>query len=348
MEEERFSAKWLPDKKDYHDFGRIHIKKSKVSVLYLVLAIVFFVLNIALTIAGIDLGSIVLTVAYLMFFYWLFFGEFIGRNAYKSITKQSKGLEQTMYFGDTSFSLYTELSSGNTNYKALESVCENDNIFALYVSKAAAHVLPKRAFVEGTPEAFRSFIEGKTGQPVKRFRTVDRLGGRIAAAILGFVVMVVGLVGAMLVHDAISEREKTFTEGDYSITLTGQFSKDMEAAGESGDYCDFFSDDVGVCVFREEDRDVIEYFEHQPTLEEYANDWLEYWGVAHAAMTSGEDGSLRVKYDFTDDAGETYYYYDVIRHENGCYWMTEFCCFKEDQTRYAEKFVTWGDSIEIR
>ena len=48
MDGANFVAKVVPEKKHYKEFGRIHMKKTKLFIVYLILGIVFYAADFAL------------------------------------------------------------------------------------------------------------------------------------------------------------------------------------------------------------------------------------------------------------------------------------------------------------
>lgn len=75
-------------------------------------------------------------------------------------------------FDDASFASRTPVSEETVRYHAICEVVESDDLYALFVGKRQAHLLSKAGFLTtgGSPEAFRTFIEEKTGKKIRRVR----------------------------------------------------------------------------------------------------------------------------------------------------------------------------------
>lgn len=333
----------MPEKKYFRDFGRIHAKKSKLSLFFLIFALVLFAVVIVLTyLVGINDTNYALTAAYVMFFYYLFFGDSIGKSSYRSIHKKQQGLPQTYYFGETCFSTYTELESSSINYQAIGDVYENGRIFALYNTKSTAFIIPKSSFTEGTPVQFRQFISEKTGRPVKRVRTYDRTALKIVVAVLSFILMLGLWVLADWLHEQKAAQPQTFTVDNYSITLTTEFK---EEAVDDFDLA-LFTDNVGVFITGSTDA-------------EFTTDWGEadsvqgcMENIAIAIGLSADDvwtvgDRAYMEYTAEDDDGSIWYYYTILCRDDDILWLTELCCPEEDMNTYYDPFNLWEVSITI-
>lgn len=344
MDENRFSAKVIPEKKYYKDFGCIHMKKSKNSLLFLILTIISFSADMVLTYCqGFGTISSMLTFTYLMFFYWLFYGDFIGGVAYRNIHKKQQGLPQTYYFGETNFSIYTELENSAVNYQALGDVYENGRIFALYNTKNTAFIIPKSSFVEGTPIQFRSFIGEKIGKEVKRVRTYDRTALRIVIAVLAFVFMFGAMFFADWLHDKTYEQPQTFSKGDYSVTLTREFEEDTF----DDLYLGVFRDDVGILVYRYTEEELAAVVGESDSTLGYMQNLAEYFQLDRSDACWGSGGMACLEYTSEVD-GDTWYYYDVLQMKGDILWLTEFFGPEEQADAYAEDFAAWAKTINIK
>ena len=52
-------------------------------------------------------------------------------------------------------------------YENIGSVCEMKDYFVFFLGKRHGQIYPKSAFLEGTPEDFRTFIKEKTGKEIR-------------------------------------------------------------------------------------------------------------------------------------------------------------------------------------
>lgn len=343
MEENRFSARVVPEKKYFKDFGRIHMKKSKSSLVLLIMALVFFAITLAITyLDGIGSTSYALTAAYMLFFWWLFFGDFMGRAAYRSLYKKQQGLPQTYYFGEMGLSTYTELESSSVNYQAIGDVYENGRIFALYNSKNTAFVIPKSSFTEGTPAQFRQFIGEKTGKKVKRVRTYDRTALKIVAAVLSFLLMLGVWILADWLHEQKAAVPQTFTVDNYSITLPGDFKEDTI------EDCDLavFTDTVGVLVYRFDAEERTDLFGQAESVHGYMLNYAVNIGLSADDMWL-EGGAAYLEYISTVD-GEDWYCLDVLHLRGDTLYLTEFFCPDEESDAHLDDLATWEKSITIK
>lgn len=343
MEETRFSARVVPEKKYFKDFGRIHAKKSKLSLLFLIFALVLFAVVIVLTyLVGINDTNYALTAAYVMFFYYLFFGDSIGKSSYRSIHKKQQGLPQTYYFGETCFSTYTELESSSINYQAIGDVYENGRIFALYNTKSTAFIIPKSSFTEGTPVQFRQFISEKTGRPVKRVRTYDRTALKIVVAVLSFILMLGTWLLADWLHGQKSAQPQTFTVDNYSITLTSAFEEDTV---EGYDLV-VISDDAAVFLSRYTTTEFGEYFGEADNVQGYMENVAVYMGFT-AGDVWMDSGTAHLEFS-NDVDGNTYYYFTVLQLQGDTLYLTEFSCLDTEIDAHVDDFLTWEESITIK
>lgn len=345
MEENRFSAKVIPEKKNYKDFGRVHMKKSKASLLFLIFSIVLFALDMVLAYLNgfSELSTATVTLTYLMFFYWLFYGDFIGRASYRNINKKQQGQPLTYYFGDSSLSAYSELVSSNASYEAISDVYENDNIFVLYNSKSTGFVIPKNCFTEGTPDTFRTFITEKIGKPVKRVRTRDRLALRIVIAVLAFAVMIGSLVAVDFIRDRVSSEPAEFTTDNYSIMLTKEFEQDNDGDWDLG----AFTDEAGVIVYRYTQEEISDYVGEADSAMGYLQNMAENWGLEREDVYLNMHGAACMEY-ISEVDGEDWYYYDVVYLKGDDLWMTEFFCPDSESDDYYDLFDNWASSITIK
>lgn len=346
MENSSFVARLVPEKKNYKEFGRIHMKKSKLFLLYLILGIVLYAVQFCLVaFAGIEVGNFVITLAYLLIFYCLFMGDFIGASSFRAINKKLHGNAETFYFGETGFSIYSEMHTSNNSYDMIEAVYESPEIFALYIGKNTAQIIPKSAFVEGDAEGFHHYIGEKTNKQVKVVSTSDRTALKVVAAVLIFAAMMGGILlsDALYNHIEATAENQIYTYQDYSVTLPDRFSEiDVE------DYAYALeSRDAFIAVDNELFSEVAEYLEEAVTLQSYVAAVMEYNDITADMREKSTDGSARFSY-YVEDDGEEYFYYFVINEGNDEFWLTNFCCESSNADKYFDQFVTWADSIAVK
>lgn len=343
MEENRFSARVVPEKKYFKDFGRIHMKKTKSALTMLIMALVLFAATLVVTyLDGIGHTSYALTAAYMLFFWWLFFGDFMGHTSYRSIYKKQQGLPQTYYFGETGLSTYTELESSSVSYQAIGDVYENGRIFALYNTKNTAFIIPKSSFIEGTPAQFRQFIAEKTGKKVRRVRTYDRTALKIVAAVLVFLVMLGVWILADWLHEQKTAAPQTFTVGNYSITLPEAF---QEKTMEDFDLA-VISDDASVFVSRYTTETFSQYFGEADSAQGYMENLAVSLGLA-AGDVWMDGGAAHLEY-VSEVEDNTYYYFSVLHLRGDTLYITEFSCLDAEIDAHVDDFLTWEESITIK
>ena len=343
MGENQFSVSVLPDKKNFKEFGRIHMKKSRSSILFLILAIVFYAAYFVLTaFTGMTEGVYLVTAAYLFAFYWLFMGDFIGQTNYKGMNKKYKGGILNYYFGQTGFSVNSEWENSNIRYGALECICESKTIFALYTNKTVAHIIPKSAFKEGTPAEFRRFMEEKTGSKVRRVYTQDKTALKIVVAVLIFAVMMGGVFLATTIAKTREPVSMPYTHKEYTISLPGNFD---ETGAEN---CYFAAQREDALVFLiKEDRGEVERLCGELTLNEYALIVAGNTGLDAGAVKTNADGTITISYT-SEVEGEEYYYYGVFAETENAFYVTYFTCLNDVSGEYMDDFRSWSETIKIK
>ena len=71
--------------------------------------------------------------------------------------------EETYWFAEDAVRDVDSLSERTYSYSAFVKLKESEENFFLYVSPTRAHILPKRAFVQGDPADFPAFIMARSG-----------------------------------------------------------------------------------------------------------------------------------------------------------------------------------------
>ncbi|MDD3347554.1 YcxB family protein [Oscillibacter sp.] len=103
---------------------------------------------------------------------WFFLqsrGGPVGRaRAWKSY--QHKGETLRYRFDVYHFTQESKGVRSELDYFVLQSIYEDRDRYYLFDSPRTAHILPKRDFQQGTPEAFREFISHTAGKPVIKIR----------------------------------------------------------------------------------------------------------------------------------------------------------------------------------
>ena len=129
---------------------------------------------------------------------------------------------------------------------------------------------------------------------------------------------------------------KTFTQGDFSITLTDQF----EVWDEEGFYAAYLSSNTGIAVVRD-DRS---YF-GDISLEDYVELSLYYGGHEDLEYTRQGDGFLACYTDTID--GMEYYYHTYFYENESAFWVVNMWTLRISTNIIEKDFPVWADSIEI-
>lgn len=152
----------------------------------------------------------------------------------------------------------------------------------------------------------------------------------IAAIIFGAV------AGFLLTKGLFSDSPKTFTNGEFQITLTDAFTP----AEESGYFSFYRSDNAMVFTVREAKTVFGDI-----TLEEYSELVLSANNKIGMQMKQG-DGFMW--FDYTDTPGEQEIYYLAVCCESkDAFWIVNFATPASNQDTYKETFLDWAKSIKI-
>lgn len=135
---------------------------------------------------------------------------------------------------------------------------------------------------------------------------------------------------------------KTFTYGDMSITLTGEFSE-TNIDGYSACYESY---DNLVMVIKD-DSSLFENFETY-TLKQYGKDTLAYNEFDKSIQLKEEDGLTYFEYEYTDEeTGDIYSYFVPLYKSDEAFWFFQFASFKEDYETCRDQFVEWANTVEF-
>ena len=153
-------------------------------------------------------------------------------------------------------------------------------------------------------------------------------------------------IGAIVVGAAIGvavglnnaqPKEETFTHGDFSVTLTDEFS----ASAVEDEYAAFESASVYIWTVREEKQDLSEEID---SLERYGEVLIEVneWDIPL------EKKQGLYCYEFTDKPlDQEIYYFAVCSESEDAYWVTYFSTPAENREVYQDDFIQWAKSIEV-
>ncbi len=149
--------------------------------------------------------------------------------------------------------------------------------------------------------------------------------------------MIVGAVaGFLLTSGLFKDSPKTFTEGEFQITLTDAF----EPAEEAGYFASYSSKSALVLALRE-----AKTLFGDITLKEYGALVLEANGKTGMQMKQG-DGFLWFDYTAAPE-GEEFYYLAVCCESADAFWIVNFATPVSNRDKYTETFLDWAESIKI-
>ena len=174
-------------------------------------------------------------------------------------------------------------------------------------------------------------------EPSEEQRAKQKKNTRKGAAILVAAMILGSAAGHFLAGGLFSAEEaKTFTEGDFQITLTDAF----EPTEEAGLYAAYQAKSAMVFTVREEKA----YF-GDISLEEYSELVLEANGKINIQVNR-EEGFLWFEYTDTPDEQEIYYF--VVCCQSGdAFWIVNFATPESNREEYRDTFLDWAKSIEV-
>lgn len=337
--EQRFSVEVALDKKLYREFGYLHMKRSKAWAVILGCDIFLMVFCVISALFDFELRVFWIVMTMLFYFYWLFSDLFCGSVSYHSANKNTRGTPMHLTFTEEGLASESALGSGTNSYAAFLDVTEGDNLFAVYLSKASAILVPKDGFTEGTVDAFRDFIADKIG-PVRRVKPLKRR--RLLGLLLG-VCFVAAMIGATLLRGYWDARLMPYGKAPYSISLPAAFE-----AFEDADYpFTALSDEVYVYVSSASREEMRSYGIYGiDTIEDYVEELVISYHIDDPSFETLENGTLCMTYtkDYDDI---TIYYCDALIQSGDTFWLTEFYCDAAQRDEYAPQFFQWAETIQI-
>ena len=155
----------------------------------------------------------------------------------------------------------------------------------------------------------------------------------IGAIILG---LVIGFFATNSLFGLRTVSPKTFTKGEFQITLTDDFAP----TEEEGYYAFYQSKSALVFALREGK----EHFD-DITLAQYADLVLEANGRTDLARNQG-DGFIWFEYTDTPDDQEVYYISVCCQGEDA-FWIVSFATPEVNRNQYKETFLNWAKTIKV-
>lgn len=145
-------------------------------------------------------------------------------------------------------------------------------------------------------------------------------------------------IGVFAGCDLLESDPKTFTEGDFTITL----NEDFKVSDEDNGYDITFSSGTAIVFVLEED---FEYFDEDTKLDEYVELSLEANDCEELEI---QDAGDYLYVEYTDDVeGEEYYYMVAYYEGSDAFWVVNFSTPESYRSTMEAKFTTWASSIEV-
>lgn len=337
--ERRFTAEFALDKQSYREYGYLATRRNKAWIVLLCCEIVLMALCVLGMFLGEGIRIAFLVFVVLYYFYWLLFDRYLGWIAYRNANKKACGRPIRRTFTEEAIFSESFEGSGSTFYGAVMDVMESDGLFALYLSKNSAILVPKDALQEGSVDDFRAFISEKVG-PVRRVKSSKR---RLVLGIVLGVAFVASMVGAALLRDYLDTKPVRYGDAPYSIQLPGEFEQYEDENYHFSAWCD----GVYVYAFSETQEVLRSYGAYGlDTPMDYAEDLTMIYGIEEPDYQTLENGTVCMTYT-EDYEGETIYYCDAVVLSGDTFWFTEFYCLEEQSAEYAPQFLTWAATIQI-
>ena len=341
--EPRFEFHYALQKKDCYDFARVQSQRTtrwawivmRISVpLLIVLYAVLLLLD--------DSMPYLLICAMVVLFLQVFFPEINGNGTYAAA--RSGSLPDTFVFTDEQIQTSSPITSSNVAYAAIVDAAETDRIFALYVNRQSALVLPKNSIAPDEADQFRTFLEEKLGKPVRRFPANNKKRFFYLGAMLALAVALIA--GAIFLRNWRNNRPQTFTTGAYSISLPQYFTEETPDT-ENGWLLEVSSHFVYVSVFNETDGELLDAgYSPAMSTSAYLEGILEFYDVTPETIVTTDSG---IAYCFATGEfdGTTYCYCYAVQHGADAFWCTELFTTAALRSEYESLFLDWIQTIRI-
>lgn len=158
----------------------------------------------------------------------------------------------------------------------------------------------------------------------------------VAAIIIGFIAGYLIVAG---LFSAPEPKEKAFSSGGMTITLTDEFQK----ASLEG-YSAVYNTEKIVVFTLKESFTLLEGLEDY-TLKQYGEVVVENNGLKSNELKT-KDGLTYFEYDYTDSATkESYHYFAYIYKSDDAFWLIQFATLKKDANTYAQQIAEYAKSV---
>lgn len=190
-----------------------------------------------------------------------------------------------------------------------------------------------------TGNAFR--FDGVTDETVLKNR---KKGTRIGIIVLCIAALVGGIIGwfggSGIPHD------KTFSDGNFSITLTDEFEQiDLEENNLTDYYACFGTNYMSVFISKEP-FSLSEGF-GDLTIEEYRDLVLKNNDFDSSPTIQNHEGLTCFDYNTVNDSGDDSYYFTSVYKSDDAFWIVGFATFAENEEIYGEDIIEWAKSVKF-
>lgn len=351
--EQPFTLHCELQKKDFFEFGQIQTYRSNhwaliglrvCAPLLMALYALLLLLNKPM--------PVVLIVGVVVLFLQAFAPELIGYPSYSASSKNGSPISYVIT--DEQVRVFTPTSESAVSYAGFTDAVETDRIFALFLNKNSAFVIPKDAFAPDEADRFRAFLAQKLGKLPRRVPSVGKkrfvyLGAVLvlsAALITGAFLLRSKLTAPTYTRNLQNNSTQTFSVDTYSISLPTYFSEKTPDT-ENGWALEISSSFVYISVFSETDDELLSAG-YSPTMSTsaYLEDILEFYDLTPESIVTTDDGTA---YCFTtaEFDGTTYCYCYAVRHGAGAFWCTEFLTKAALRSEYEPLFLEWAATIQV-
>ena len=159
----------------------------------------------------------------------------------------------------------------------------------------------------------------------------------VAVIIIGIVVFVTGCVPFA--------SEKTYEKDDFSIKMeSGFFEKDLISVTY------YYESKTSILTALKEDFSTLEAagVTKDSTNEDYLNCIIAVNKFEDSGVKTDKKNNIKyIEYDKTI-SGRDFYYVAVAVKGEDAFWLCNFACEKDQQSKFKDKFLKWAKTIEVK
>lgn len=250
----------------------------------------------------------------------------------RKLGELKNGEEKTFQIGNQQARIFVIAGKASTKY------CKD--MYPLPAGDEDVFLTGKHYFNPASGNAFR--FDGLDDPETAKKR---KKGSIIGVVILVCAILIGAIAGRLIgrgVANATLSASKTFTNADFSITLTKQF---QETDIEGFKYCY----NTGDCVvyMLEEPFNTLSDGEDL-SVEEYGRLVLQA-NNQNPNNLQTSNGQVWFTYEATDyEANATYSYYVTAHKSADAFWLVQFACEKDDFDSMRSDFENWAKTVEFK